>query len=80
MLFKAWPQWFILPLILALSSVAYAVTPKWEYLVKTYPLVGDDKWLTKELNKPGKENWELVNCPESNAKITCIFKRSIKKG
>ena len=78
--FKAWLQWLTLPLILAFSIAVYAAAPKWEYLVKTYPLVGDDVWLTKELNKLGKENWELVSCPESNAKITCIFKRPIKEG
>lgn len=77
--FKAWVHWAVLPLVLVFSSAVYAAAPKWEYLVKTYPLVGDDGWLTKELSKQGKLNWELVSCPESNAKIICIFKRPIKE-
>ena len=48
----------------------------WEYLVKTYPLLGNDQALTQVLNKLGTQRWALVNCTEGDAQLTCIFKRS----
>ena len=50
----------------------------WEYLVKTYPLLGNDGALTQTLNKLGEQQWELVNCAKGSAKLTCIFKRPAK--
>jgi len=66
-----------LSLLLTLSVSANATTD-WEYLVKTYPLLGNDGALTQTLNKLGKQQWELVNCAKGNAKLTCIFKRPAK--
>ena len=63
--------------ILLLSSTANAEQP-WEYLVKTYPLLGNDGALTQTLNKLGQQQWELVNCAKGSAKLTCIFKRPAK--
>ena len=63
--------------ILLLSSTASA-EQSWEYLVKTYPLLGNDGALTQTLNKLGQQHWELVNCAKGNAKLTCIFKRPAK--
>ena len=59
-------------------SVSANATTDWEYLVKTYPLLGNDGALTQTLNKLGKQQWELVNCAKGNAKLTCIFKRPAK--
>lgn len=72
-------HWIALPLLLAFSIAGQAAI-NWEYLVKTYPLMGNDQQLTKAMNKLGKQQWELVNCTEGSAKLTCIFKRSIKQG
>lgn len=47
----------------------------WEYLAKTYPLMGNDQALTQTLNQLGKQQWELVNCTEGDAQLTCLFKR-----
>jgi len=47
----------------------------WEYLVKTYPLMGNDQALSNQMNELGKSNWELVNCTEGDAQLTCVFKR-----
>lgn len=63
--------------ILLLSSTANA-EQSWEYLVKTYPLLGNDGALTQTLNKLGQQHWELVNCAKGSAKLTCIFKRPEK--
>mgnify|MGYP000356727228 CR=1 FL=1 len=63
--------------ILLLSTTANA-SQSWEYLVKTYPLLGNDGALTTTLNKLGKQQWELVNCTEGDAQLTCIFKRQAK--
>ena len=60
--------------VLFLSAPAYS-EQSWEYLVKTYPLVGNDQALTQMLNKLGKQQWELVNCTEGDAQLTCIYKR-----
>ena len=67
----------ILLLTFFFSASVYASTT-WEYLVKTYPLLGNDRALTQTLNKLGKQQWELVNCAKGNAKLTCIFKRPAK--
>ncbi len=64
-------------LFLAFSISAIAAT-SWEYLVNTYPLMGSDKALTQAMNKLGKQQWELVNCTEGDAQLTCIFKRPIQ--
>ncbi len=64
--------------LLLLSSFflpAHAEAISWRYLVKTYPLMGDDSALSQAMNKLGTDGWELVNCAESRARITCIFKR-----
>ena len=63
--------------ILLLSTTANA-GQTWEYLVKTYPLLGNDGALTQTLNKLGQQQWELVNCAKGNAKLTCVFKRPAK--
>ena len=63
--------------MLLLSSSASA-EQNWKYLVKTYPLLGNDKALTLTLNKLGEQQWELVNCAKGSAKLTCIFKRPVK--
>lgn len=63
--------------ILLLSTSATA-EQNWEYLVKTYPLLGNDGALTQTLNKLGEQQWELVNCAKGSAKLTCIFKRPTK--
>ena len=68
-----------LPTMLLLATAAIA-QQNWEYLVKTYPLVGNDSALTQKLNELGKQQWELVNCTEGSAELTCIFKRAIKNG
>lgn len=67
---------------LLLSSLllpAHAEASNWRYLVKTYPLMGNDSALSQAMNKLGAEGWELVNCTEGDAEITCIFKRSGKE-
>lgn len=66
-----------LPAMLLLATAASA-QQNWEYLVKTYPLVGNDSALTQRLNELGKQQWELVNCTEGSAELTCIFKRAIE--
>jgi hypothetical protein len=63
--------------LLFLSSAVNA-EQYWEYLIKTYPLLGNDGALTTAMNKLGKEQWELVNCTEGDAQLTCIFKRQTK--
>jgi hypothetical protein len=63
--------------MLLLSTPATA-GQNWEYLVKTYPLLGNDGALTQTLNKLGEQQWELVNCAKGSAKLTCIFKRPAK--
>lgn len=60
--------------LISLISVAHA-SEKWSYLVKTYPLMGDDSALSQTMNTLGAEGWELVNCAESRARLTCIYKR-----
>ncbi len=70
---------FYLVIMLLLSSAANA-SQHWEYQVKTYPLLGNDGALTAALNKLGKQHWELVNCTEGDAQLTCIFKRQAKSG
>ena len=62
---------------LCLSTTVYA-GQNWEYLVKTYPLLGDDKALTHALNKQGERQWELVSCAKGSAKLTCVFKRAVQ--
>jgi len=71
---------FRISCILALLLLPTSATAEqsWEYLVKTYPLLGNDGALTQTLNKLGKQEWELVNCAKGNAKLTCIFKRPAK--
>ena len=67
---------------LLLSSLllpAHAESTNWHYLVKTYPLMGNDSALTQAMNKLGAKGWELVNCTEGDAEITCIFKRREKE-
>ena len=64
-----------LVILLFATPLAINAAEHWEYVVKTYSLVGDDKALTQRFNKLGEQQWELVNCTEGNAKITCIFKR-----
>ncbi len=68
---------FYLIIMLFLSSAVNA-SQNWEYLVKTYPLLGNDGALSTTLNKLGKQQWELINCTEGDAQLTCIFKRQIK--
>lgn len=68
---------FVLMAILSFSSTVYA-EQQWEYLAKTYPLMGNDQGLTQLLNKLARERWVLVNCTEGDAQLTCIFKRSRK--
>ncbi len=68
----------ILFLSLSISAPAFAQT-SWEYLVKTYPLMGDDQALSQALNAQGSNQWELVNCTEGDAQLTCIFKRPIEQ-
>ena len=64
-------------IIMLFLSTAVNAGQNWEYLVKTYPLLGNDDALTTTLNKLGKQQWELVNCTEGDAQLTCIFKRQI---
>ena len=63
--------------IVLFSTSAFSGHP-WEYLVKTYPLLGNDQVLTQMFNKLGKQHWELVNCTEGDAQLTCIYKRLIQ--
>jgi hypothetical protein len=68
--------------LLLLSSFflpAHADSTNWRYLVKTYPLMGNDSALSQAMNKLGAKGWELVNCTEGDAEITCIFKRPEKE-
>ena len=58
---------------------AHAEATSWRYLVKTYPLMGNDTALSQAMGKLGATGWELVNCTEGDAKITCIFKRPAKE-
>ena len=67
-------------LAIVLFSISAFSEQSWEYLVKTYPLLGNDQALTQQLNKLGNQKWELVNCTKDNAKLTCIFKRTHKAG
>ncbi|BFM18702.1 hypothetical protein R50073_48850 (plasmid) [Maricurvus nonylphenolicus] len=67
----------VLMLLASFSSFAYSAS-SWSYLVKTYPLMGNDTALTSAMNDLGKKGWELVNCTEGSAEITCIFKRAAK--
>jgi|GEM_PF-1457498 hypothetical protein len=75
----------LIPIVTALlllsSSImpAHAETANWNYLVKTYPLMGNDSALSQAMNKLGAKGWELVNCTEGDAEITCIFKRPEKE-
>ncbi|MDF1645114.1 MAG: hypothetical protein P1U80_13135 [Pseudomonadales bacterium] len=64
-------------LLLSTSAIA---GQNWEYLVKTYPMLGNDDALTQTLNKLGQQQWELVNCAKGSAKLTCVFKRPLKEG
>ena len=69
-------------ILLLLSSYilpAHAESTNWRYLVKTYPLMGHDSALTQAMNKLGAKGWELINCTEGDAEITCIFKRPEKE-
>mgnify|MGYP003385970814 CR=1 FL=1 len=69
-------------ILLLLSSYilpAHAESTNWRYLVKTYPLMGNDSALTQAMNKLGAKGWELINCTEGDAEITCIFKRPEKE-
>jgi len=61
-----------------LFATAVSAQQSWEYLVKTYPLLGNDAALTQSLNQLGKQQWELVNCTEGDAELTCIFKRTVE--
>ena len=61
-------------LMLCASANAFA-EKTWEYHVKTFPLLGDDQVLTQAFNRLGNLGWELVNCTEGDAQLTCIFKR-----
>ncbi len=62
----------------ASTSICFAASA-WEYLVKTYPLMGNDSAITQQMNQLGKQQWELVNCTEGDARITCVFKRPIQE-
>ena len=68
----------ILFLSLSISAPVFAQNT-WEYLVKTYSLMGDDQALSQQLNIHGSNHWELVNCTEGDAQLTCIFKRPIEQ-
>ena len=76
---------YLIPLATALLLMSSLILPvhaestNWRYLVKTYPLMGNDPALTQAMNKLGAEGWELVNCTEGEAEITCIFKRREKE-
>lgn len=65
---------FSLAIILT-CPLTYGAGTSWEYLVKTYSLVGNDELLSSKMSQLGKSNWELVNCAVSKATLTCIFKR-----
>ncbi len=60
-------------LALLFSLSVYA--NNWNYLVKTFPLMGNDQALTQEMNKRGEQGWELASCSEVNAQLICIFKK-----
>ena len=62
-------------LAIVLFSISAFSEQSWEYLVKTYPLLGNDQALTQMFNKLGKQHWELVNCTEGGAQLTCTYKR-----
>ena len=76
---------YLIPLATALLLMSSFILPvhaestSWYYLVKTYPLMGNDSALTQAMNKLGAKGWELVNCTEGDAEITCIFKRREKE-
>ena len=76
---KAITHQFIVLLLLSLFSYSVNATTAWQYLVKTYPLMGNDSALSHAMTKLGAEGWELVNCTEGDAEITCIFKRREKE-
>ncbi len=59
-------------------STTVNVGQNWEYQVKTYHLLGNDGALTMTLSKLGEQQWELVNCTEVDAQLTCIFKHQTK--
>ena len=48
--------------LFALLFVATIVSAgnNWEYLVKTYPLLGDDNALSQTFNKLGMQQWILL--------------------
>ena len=69
---------FSLLLTISSTSICYAASA-WEYLVKTFPLMGNDNAITQQMNQLGKQQWELVNCTEGDARITCVFKRPLQE-
>ena len=69
----------IFSVILSFSNAVHA-SQSWEYLAKTYPLLGNDQALTDALNKLTDDQWELVNCTKEKARLTCIFKRPARGG
>lgn len=69
---------FSLMLTIVSTSICYAAS-SWEYLVKTYPLMGNDIAITQQMNQLGRQQWELVNCTEGDARITCVFKRPLQE-
>lgn len=66
----------LLVISLLLSPISVFAS-QWEYQVKSYLLVGDDQYLTEELNKLGSQGWQLVNCTSTHkgGKILCTFTR-----
>ncbi|MEE8058260.1 MAG: hypothetical protein V3T17_10555 [Pseudomonadales bacterium] len=71
MQFLSKPIIIVLALLFSLSVHA----DNWNYLVKTFPLMGNNQALTQAMNKLGAESWELASCSEVNAQLICIFKR-----
>lgn len=69
-------RFFLVFSLIVISQIGYASSQKWEYLSKTIILQSDD-FTTKQLNKLGAQNWELISCAEASAKLVCIFKRKI---
>jgi hypothetical protein len=69
-------RYLVLVLTLSVCLSANAASGKWEYLTKSINLL-TDAVMTQQLNKLGKENWELVDCSAAGSALVCIFKRKI---
>lgn len=75
---KIFKQFLLATFMVACFSVSCYAATKWQYQLKTFPLIGDDKALTAKLNELGALQWELVNCTANETELTCIFKKPVE--